>query len=93
MKAYENNHYIPKFILRKFSDPINIYDVTNFALQTDTETRYSFVEKKIYPVDLEKEINNKLEAPFAKLLNEKLLSGTPGDKLILTRKRTLASNN
>ena len=86
MSAYENNHYVPQFILRKFSDSLNMYDVKDLSLETGKWLSRSFAEKNIYPVDLEKDIGYKIEAPFAKLLNEKLMSGNPGETLTLTRK-------
>ena len=89
MKAYENNHYIPQFILRRYSDSLNLYDVQDLTLQTNMWTSRVFAEKNIYPVDLEKDIGTKLEAPFSKLLSEKLMSGNPGDTLTLTRKELM----
>lgn len=89
MKAYENNHYIPQFILRRYSDSLNVYDVQDLTFQTNRWTSRAFAGKNIYPLDLEKEIGEKLETPFSKLLNEKLMSGNPGETLTLTRKELL----
>ena len=89
MSEYENNHYVPQFILRKFSDSLNVYDAKDLSLETGKWLSRSFAEKNIYPVDLEKDIGYKLEAPFAKLLNDKLMSGKPGETLTLTRKELM----
>ena len=84
--AYENNHYIPQFILRQFGDTINIYDVNSKSLKKNQQTFRIFSERKIYPAELEKDIGYKLEAPFAKLFYDKLMSGKFGSKITLTRK-------
>ncbi len=84
--AYENNHYIPQFILRQFGDTINVYNTQEGMLKKNQQTYQIFSERKIYPSDLEREIGNKLESPFAKLFHDKLTSGGPGAKITLTRK-------
>ena len=84
--AYENNHYIPQFILRQFGETINVYDVNAKALKRNQQTFRVFAERKIYPAELEKDIGYKLEAPFAKLFHDKLMSGKSGAKITLTRK-------
>ena len=63
--AYENNHYIPQFILRQFGDTINIYNTQEGMLKKNQQTYQIFSERKIYPSDLERDIGNKLESPFA----------------------------
>lgn len=87
--AYENNHYVPRFILRQFGEHLNVYNVKDGSLRTGERTDHIFAERKIYPADLEKDIGYKLESPFAKLLQDKLLSGKCGDKIVLTRKEVL----
>lgn len=84
--AYEKNHYIPQFILRQFGERINIYNVKDGSLLSRQRTDHIFSERKIYPADLEQDIDYKLEAPFAKLFHSKLMSGKCGDKIVLTRK-------
>ena len=84
--AYENNHYIPQFILRQFGEKINVYDVKSKTLKRDLQTFRTFSERKIYPTELEKDIGYKLESPFAKLFHDKLMSGKCGSKITLTRK-------
>ena len=84
--AYENNHYVPQFILRQFGDTINIFDVKNGTVKPNQQTYSVFAERKIYPSDLEKEIGYKVESPFAKLFHDKLMAGECGSKITLTRK-------
>ena len=84
--AYENNHYVPQFILRQFGNRINVYNVKDGSLLAGQRTDHIFSERKIYPADLERDIGYKLEAPFAKLFHNKLMNGKCGDKILLTRK-------
>lgn len=84
--AYENNHYVPQFILRQFGKTINIFDVKNGTVKPNQQTYSVFAERKIYPPDLEKEIGYKVESPFAKLFHDKLMAGECGSKITLTRK-------
>lgn len=84
--AYENNHYIPQFILRQFGETINVYDVRSREIKIDQQTFRIFSERKIYPAELEKDIGYKLESPFAKLFHDKLMLGQSGSKITLTRK-------
>ena len=84
--AYENNHYVPQFILRQFGERINVYNVKVGSLLSGQRTDRVFSERKIYPANLEQDIGYKLEAPFAKLFHSKLMSGKCGDKIVLTRK-------
>lgn len=84
--AYENNHYIPQFILRAYGDRINVFDVKNQILNRNMLPNNVFFNTGIYPPDLEKNIGYLLEAPFAKLFHDKLERGEPGEKITLTRK-------
>lgn len=87
--AYENNHYIPQFILREYGDRINVFNVKDQVLKTNQKTSNIFAGSRIYPQDLEQNIGYKLEAPFAKLFHEKLMKGVPGESVVLTRKEVL----
>ena len=83
--AYENNHYIPQFILRQFGETINVYDTKRRELKKDQQTFRVFSEQKIYPKELEKDIGYRLESPFAKLFHSKLMLGQAGSKIKLAR--------
>ena len=87
--TYENNHYIPQFILREFGDTINVYDIKNKTLKQNQQTYRVFAERQIYPAGLEKDIGYKLESPFAKLFHNKLMTGKSGSTITLTRKELL----
>ena len=87
--AYENNHFIPQFILREYGDRINVFNVKDQSLKTSRKTNSIFAGSRIYPPDLEQNIGYKVEAPFAKLFHEKLMKGVPGGNVLLTRKEVL----
>ena len=87
--AYENNHYIPQFILREYGERINVFNVKDHTLRRNQKTNSVFSEKSIYPPELEKNIGYKLEGPFAKLFHDKLMIGAPGEKVTVTRKELL----
>ena len=59
--AYENNHYIPQFILREFGDTINVYDTKNKTLKQNQQSFRVFAERQICPADLEKDIGYMVE--------------------------------
>lgn len=87
--AYENNHYVPRFILRQFAEYLSLYNVKDGSLRIGERTDHIFAERKIYPADLEKDIGYELESPFANLFHNKLMCGKSGDKIVLTRKEVL----
>ena len=89
--AYENNHYVPQFILRQFGDYLNVYNVKDCSLHSGMLTSNIFSERKIYPADLEKAIGYNLESPFAKLFHEKLMSGKCGETDNSFKKRNNAN--
>lgn len=80
--AYENNHYVPQLILRKYGTKINRYNLKTKEYLPSKSIKRSFSANKLYPVDLEKKLNT-VEASFANLLNKKILKADK--KLILSR--------
>lgn len=52
--AYENNHYVPQFILRQFEDYLNVYNVKDRSLHSGMRTSSIFSEKKSIPQILKK---------------------------------------
>ena len=70
------NHYIPKLLLRQFgtAKKVNTYDLTTAGFETK-KLNYVFAEQDIFEPELEKMIGEKLEGPFADLLNHRLLHG------------------
>ena len=83
---YENNHYVPQFILRSFGNQIDVFNVKEQTLMLNRQPGTVFSDRAIYPPDLEREIGHKLEQPFSVLFHAKLEKGNPGDKVVLNRK-------
>lgn len=73
--AYENNHYIPQFILRRFGQKINRYNVKTGELKIKGSVTNAFSKKNIYPEWLEKSLSE-LEAKFANLIDKKILNAS-----------------
>lgn len=70
--AYENNHYVPQLILRRFGNKINLYNVKNGEVRYKRSTLNMFSEKKLYPVELENKLGT-FESNIANLLDNKIL--------------------
>ena len=82
---YENNHYVPQFILKSFGNRIDVFNVKEQTLMLNRQPGTVFSFFAIYPPDLEREIGHKLEQPFSVLFHDKLEKGNPGDKVVLNR--------
>ena len=70
------NHYIPKLLLRQFGTDkkVNTYDLAEAKFKTK-KLNHVFAQQDIFEPELEKKIGEKLEGPFADLLNHRLLHG------------------
>lgn len=84
--AYKNNHYVPQLILRRFGERLCTYNIKSGEFKTQQDTASVFSEYEFYPVEVEKEFNALAEAPFALILNQKLLKAHCGEEIELTRK-------
>lgn len=81
------NHYIPQFIIKKFSKAINVFNLKTGELRENRPSFKVFYEKNIYNDEVEKSLNLNLETAFSKLLDDKLL--VEGSKIVLTREEIL----
>lgn len=79
---YENNHYVPQLILRRYGTKINRYNIKTKELFINGSTRNAFCEKKLYPEEIEI-LLSKLESEFANVLDNKILKAK--DKIVLLR--------
>lgn len=91
------SHYIPQFILRHFcvDNSITYCDLVNQNVES-RNTKSVFSEKGYYPNDLEKALCERIEAQFANILNNKILSNRykvilNADELMLLKKYLLIS--
>ena len=83
---YKNNHYVPKLILRRFSEKLCTYNIRTGEIDRDRDIASIFSEHEFYPVEVEKEFNQFSEAPFALILNRKILKTDCREEVELSRK-------
>lgn len=84
--AYSNNHYVPQFILRRFGNKINRYNVKTGELKIKGSTLNAFSENKIYPEWLEKMLGG-LESRIANLIDDKVLKAD--GEVVLSREENI----
>lgn len=70
----KNSHYVPRFILKNFSDRLCTYNVKTGELKENVKPGKAFVEKGFYSDEIEDKLNLKLESQFSQLLNNKILN-------------------
>lgn len=92
----KNSHYVPRFILKKFSDKLCLYNVKTGEFKENVKPEIAFAEKGFYSDEIEEKLNQKLEMHFSRLLTEKILQsdGTielSRDELKLVKKFLLIS--
>lgn len=84
--AYSNNHYVPQFILRRFGNKINRYNVKTGEIKAKGSLLNAFSGKEIYPEWLEHMLSD-LESRIANLIDDKILNAR--DTVTLTRSDNL----
>ena len=67
------SHYVPRFILKKFSNKLSLYNIHTGELAEDIKVDKAYSQKGFYDDDTEKNLNLKLESQFGNLLANKLL--------------------
>ena len=76
------NHYVSQFIIKRFSDAINVFDIHTGKIDESKRPHKVFYKEDIYDEELEKLMNCNIESRVANLLSRKLL--VSGD-ITLTR--------
>ena len=71
--AYSNNHYIPQFILRRFGNKINRFNLETGEIKCKGSILNAFSGKNIYPEWLEHRFCD-LETKMASLIDKKILN-------------------
>lgn len=90
------NHYVSQFIIKRFSDAINVFDIHSGKINESKRPHKVFYKDDIYDVELEKLMNCNIESRVANLLSHKLLVGgditlTRADLFLLKRYMLLCS--
>lgn len=83
----QNNHYVPQLVLRRFGERLFVYDLKNGKLLRNKKPDEIFSEISLYPTEIEKELNEKIESSFAFILNHCILPASCDDEIVLTRKQ------
>jgi hypothetical protein len=84
MAEKENNHYVPRLILRKFDERVSVYNLKSNELKLNQKLERIFASKKLYTEEIENMFNDKVENEFARVLNNKILISE--NDCVLTRK-------
>lgn len=84
--SYKNNHYVPRLVLRRFADKVSVYNIKTGELAENQRLEKVFALNELYSEEVEKELAEKIESPFALVLNNKILSAKVGDNIEITRK-------
>lgn len=84
--SYKNNHYVPRLVLRRFADKVSVYNIKTGELSENKRLEKVFALSELYSEEVEKELAEKIESPFALILNNKILSSKVGDNIEITRK-------
>lgn len=84
--AYNNNHFVPRLVLRRYNDRLTVYNVTMGELRENNKLENIFSEQNFYDEDIEIKLGQKVESPFANILVKKILKAEVGDEIELSRK-------
>ena len=82
-----SNHYVPRLVLRKFSDKLCVYNIKTGELRENIAPEHAFAQNNLYDSNTEKALNIKAESQFGNLLSNILLKA--GNTISLNRKQLL----
>ena len=68
-----NNHYVPRLILRKFSDKLSLYNVRTGELKENIPPEHAYSIEEFYDEETEKKLNQRIESQFGGLLSNLIL--------------------
>ena len=67
------NHYVSQFIIRRFSNAINVFDVHTGKIDESKRPHKVFYKDDIYDEEIEKLVNFNIESRVSNILNNKIL--------------------
>ena len=68
-----NSHYVPRLILRKFSDKLSLYNVKTGELKENIPIEHAYAIEDYYDSETEKKLNRRIESQFGDLLSNYIL--------------------
>ena len=72
-EEFMNTHYVPRLVLKKFSDRICTYNIKTGELKENIKTEDAYSKTDFYDSETEDNFNRKVESQFGNLLANKLL--------------------
>ena len=66
-------HYVPRLILRKFSDRLSLYNVKTGELKENIAPKHAYVIENFYDAETENKLNLSIESQFGNLLSNLIL--------------------
>lgn len=69
----KNSHYVPRFILKKFSERLCIYNIKTKEFKENVKLEKAYAIKGFYDDVTEDNLNLKIESEFSKFLNDRIL--------------------
>lgn len=76
------NHYVSQFVIKRFSNAINIFDINLGKIDENKRPHKVFYKKDIYDEEIEKLISFNIESKVSNILDKKILVD---GNIILTR--------
>ncbi|CDE15488.1 uncharacterized protein BN588_00605 [Clostridium sp. CAG:288] len=67
------NHYVSQLIIKRFSNPINIFDIEKEQIAANKKSKNVFYKNDIYTKEIEKLMNFNIESRISNLLDQKIL--------------------
>lgn len=86
-KGSISSHYVPRLILRKFSDKLCLYNVKTGELHESIVPEHAYAIDGLYDAEIERKLNEKIESQFGNLLSNVLLKAD--NEISLTRTQLL----
>ena len=68
-----NSHYVPRLVLRKFSDKLCLYNLKTGELKENISPEHAYAIQGFYDNETEKKLNLKIESQFGGLLSNLIL--------------------
>ena len=68
-----NNHYVPRLILRKFSDKLDLYNVKTGEFKENISVEHAYSKGNFYDEKTEEKLNKRIESQFGNLLSNVIL--------------------
>ncbi len=68
-----NSHYVPRLILRKFSDKLSLYNIKTGEFKENIPPEHAYAIKGFYDEETEKKLNLRIESQFGGLLSNLIL--------------------